>query len=513
MNKQQCLEKASQFYSQNRIHEFDHAIDFATEKHKGQKRRSGEPYIIHPLHVFSTLIDWGMDADTVIAGVLHDTVEDTETGFAEIETLFGEDVAFLVDGVTKVGQTRAGMRDLGSYLPETKDNLSKLLIAVGKDIRVIIIKLADRLHNMQTLQHMPRKKQKKIARETLEVFAPLADRLNMGRVRVQLEELSFKYLSPHDYAATKGLIRKQLSRRRSVFNLVEKTVRTKFDEEKIDYTMDGRVKSVYSTYKKLDKVESIHDIHDIMAFRIIVKDIETCYLVLGEIHELFEPAYERIKDYIAQPKANGYQSLHSTVILENGQHVEFQVRTTTMHEYAERGLAASFYYNELKLSDSYRNGRIEALPEHLSWIKDLQKAAIEAKKDTTFNAKKFRLDLFQDRIFVYSPNGDIYDLPKGAFPLDYAYKVHSEVAGSAVGFIINGTIKPFSYTLQHGDVIEIKTTNTIHPKPDWLNMVITSNAKEKLRTQLRKSGFALKFSHAASALQRRALAREKKIRN
>lgn len=483
--------------------ELDHAIDFATEKHLGQKRRSGEPYITHPLAVAAILVEWGMDIDTILAGVLHDTVEDTSTTLDAIETLFGRDVAFLVDGVTKVSQARAGMRELSSYLPQTKDNLTKLIIAVGQDVRVIIIKLADRLHNMQTLQHQPRDKQKKIALETIEVFAPLADRLNMGRVRVQLEELSFRYLNPREFARIKSLMDSRLKKSQRRLSGVRKEISDHLNKEKIPFEMDGRVKSVYSLYKKLDRVGDIDDIYDLIALRIVVDDLATCYLVLGELHSMYVPLMDRIKDYIARPKLNGYQSLHTTVETKNGQIVEFQIRTHEMHDYAERGLAASFHYNDQKLTNAYRMGEIANLPAELQWISHLQEAAAQIREGKEFSVTDLKVDLFGDRIFVYSPKGDIYDLPAGAYPLDYAYRIHSDVAAHASGFMINGAMKPFGYKLQHGDHIQVLTNKGAHPKSDWKSHIATPHAREKLRLQLSRSGNPLQ--HITASLQRKII--------
>ncbi len=488
MSREELLELAKPQYDEVPLLLLDSAIDFATKKHAGQKRKSGEPYITHPLAVAGILVEWGMDIDTVIAGVLHDTVEDTDATFDELESLFGRDIAFLVDGVTKVSQARAGMRDLGSYLPQTKDNLAKLMIAIGEDIRVIIIKLADRLHNMRTLQHMSRDKQKKIARETIEVFAPLADRLNMGRVRVQLEELSFKYLMPKTFHRTKSLMDSRLKKSQRKLDKVRREVESRLRAEGLVFEMDGRVKSVYSLFKKLDKVGDIDKIYDLIALRIIVDDLSTGYLVLSVLHDMYQPMYERIKDYVANPKPNGYQSLHTTVQTPSGQIVEFQIRTHEMHDYAERGLAASFHYNEQKLSDSYKKGRIASLPTDLAWIRELQEAAAKAREGKKFNSEKFRMKLFEDRIFVYSPKGDIYDLPTGAFPLDYAYRVHSDIAAHASGFKINGVMKPFNYVLQHGDTVEVLTSKTAKPKPDWRDLIITPHARDKLRMQLSRQG-------------------------
>lgn len=306
MEKSELMAMAQPRYNEEQLLELEYAIDFATKAHEGQKRKSGQPYITHPLAVARILAKWNMDIDTVIAGVLHDTVEDTNVTLEQIESLFGRDVAFLVDGVTKVGQARSGMRNLESYLPQTKDNLSKLLIAVGQDVRVIIIKIADRLHNMRTLEHMSREKQIKIARETMEVFAPLADRLNMGRVRVQLEELSFRYLMPKDFARTKALLDSRLRRSQRKLIRVKHEVEQKLQDEGISFEMDGRVKSVYSLFKKLDRYDGdIERIHDLIALRIITDDLDTCYLVLGVLHDLYTPMFDRIKDYVAQPKQIG----------------------------------------------------------------------------------------------------------------------------------------------------------------------------------------------------------------
>jgi relA/spoT family protein len=488
MTREELLATAGQKYDEVPVLVLASAIDYATEKHAGQKRKSGEPYINHPLAVAEILIEWGMDIDTVVAGVLHDTVEDTDATLDELESLFGRDVAFLVDGVTKVSQARAGMRSLDSYLPHTKDNLTKLMIAVGEDVRVIIIKLADRLHNMRTLQFMSPEKQKKIARETIEVFAPLADRLNMGRVRVQLEELSFKYLMPKDFHRTKSLMDSRLKKSQRKLDRVRREVEARLKEEKLVFQMDGRVKSVYSLFKKLDKVGDIDKIYDLIALRVIVDDLSTGYLVLGILHDMYQPMYERIKDYVANPKPNGYQSLHTTVQTPSGQIVEFQIRTKEMHEYAERGLAASFHYNEQKLTDAYKKGRMGSMPADLSWIRELQEAAALAGEGKRFDSDKFRMKLFSDRIFVYSPKGDIYDLPRGAFPLDYAYRIHSDIAAHASGFKINGVMKPFTYHLRHGDTIEVLTNKSAHPKPDWRELIITPHAKDKLRLQLSRSG-------------------------
>ncbi len=486
MKKRQLLALAEPYYNLTQRAELSLAIDFAIEKHRGQKRKSGEPYVIHPISVAGILVEWGMDIDTVIAGVLHDTLEDTETTFAEIETHFGRDVAFLVEGVSKVSQARAGMRDLSSYLPETKDNLTKLLIAVGQDVRVIIIKLADRLHNMQTLRYHKPSKQQKIARETIEVFAPIADRLNMGRVRVQLEELAFSYLEPKTFKHLQREMKARLGKSHRKLAKVRSEVDKKLNDEKIKHQMDGRIKSVYSLHKKLRKIPDIDEIYDLIALRIIVEDTATCYLTLGVLHSMYPPMVNRIKDYIARPKPNGYQSLHTTVMAENGQIVEFQIRTQTMHDYAERGLAASFHYNQQKFTDAYRKGKIAAMPADLRWITELQEVAAQLYEGKKIDVEKLKVDLFGDRIFVYSPKGDIYDLPDGSYPLDFAYQVHSDIGQHAAGFIINGKMEPFNYKLKYGDVIEVITKKGAKPKQHWYETIFTGHARNKIRAQINK---------------------------
>lgn len=511
MKKSELIERAKPFYDENEVLELEHAIDVAAEAHKGQKRKSGEPYIIHPLSVSSTLIEWGMDIDTVLAGVLHDTVEDTDITLEKLESLFGKDVAILVDGVTKVSKARAGMQDLTEYLPQTKDNLSKLLIAVGQDVRVIIIKLADRLHNLQTLQHMSREKQVKIARESLEVFGPMADRLGMGRVRMQIEELAYSYIDPTEFKRLQNVMKKRLGKSTRKLGLVREEVVRALKTQNIEAEINGRVKSIYSLHKKLVKVDNnIDDIYDLMALRVIVETKEDCYRVLGVLHALYQPMIARIKDYIAVPKPNGYQSLHTTVLTPSKQIVEFQIRTYEMHEFAERGLAASFHYHEQKSSKDYTKGKKSAvLPAHMQWITQLQEIATKLRSGEDISQDQLNVDLFGNRIFVYSPKGDIYNLPEGAYPLDFAYLVHSDIGKHAYGFKVNGTIHAFDKPLQNGDVVEVITRKTAVPKQTWLELVRTTHARAKLRAQLRKNGAIQSVSHAAGIIREKT--RRKKL--
>lgn len=512
MTKDQLLSLAEPRYDEDQLLELEHAIDFATHAHRGQKRKSGEPYIIHPLAVASFLIEWDMDIDTVLAGVLHDTIEDTEATEDDIENLFGHDVAFLVDGVTKVSQARAGMKNLEDYLPQTKDNLSKLLIAVGQDVRVVIIKLADRLHNLRTLQHMPQDKQQKIARESLDVFAPIADRLGMGRVRMEIEELAFSYLEPKEYKRLQNEMKKRLGKSTRKLGNVRIEAEKALKSHNINGEINGRVKSIYSLRRKLQKVgNNIDDIYDLMALRIIVDTKEDCYRVLGLLHSMYQPMIARIKDYIAVPKPNGYQSLHTTVITPNEQIVEFQIRTNEMHDYAERGLAASFHYHEQKNTKDYarRERGSSKLPAELQWITQLQEIASRLREGEEISHDQLNIDLFNKRIFVYSPKGDIYNLPEGALPLDFAYLVHSDVGKYAYGFKVNGNIQAFDQPLENGDVVEVLTRKLPQAKKAWLDLVKTTHARNKLRMQLKQLGIIEGISYAAAIIKEKARKRKK----
>ena len=463
------------------------AIELAKTAHEGQKRKTGEPYIVHPMAVMKILEEWGMDEDTIIAGVLHDTVEDTSVKLDDIKQEFGESVAFLVDGVTKLSEARSGMHDIDTYLPKTRDNFLRLMIALGADIRVLIIKLADRLHNMRTLAALSPEKQKKIAKETLEVFAPLADRLNMGLLRVELSDLAFRYVDPKRFEELTEMLDEYNKTSEKSLKKIEKEVSEALTREKIKFEMAGRVKSVYSLHKKLAKHEqNLNEIYDLVALRIVVEDVTSCYLTLGVLHSLYKPMEGRIKDYIAMPKQNGYQSLHTTVITADKKIIEFQIRTREMHEYAERGLAASFYYNEQKLTENYKSGKIQHLPTNLLWIMELQTTAAKLRAGEDVDVEKLKINLFADKIFVYTPKGDIIDLPQGSLPLDFAYRLHSEIGDHVIGVKINGKMANLNTKLQQGDVVEILTSKKQMAKESWFDKIVTPHARQKLRQQLNK---------------------------
>lgn len=479
------LKIAGRRFTPRQIKRLECAIDFATHAHQNAKRASGEPFITHPVAVAEVLLEWNMDIDSIITGILHDTIEDTDATQDDIRQNFGEVVAFLTSGVTKLGQVRKNMEEIDTYLPATKDNLTKLLLALGQDIRVIIIKLADRLHNLRTLSSLPKQRQIKIAKESIEVFAPIADRLNMGRVRVEIEEISFSYLEPERFQYLKTLIADRVRHASESFDIIKNDIAKTLKSEKIDYQIDNRLKSIYSLHKKMNKHDqNVDEIYDLMALRIIVNDKTDCYLVLGLLHSLYKPMIERIKDYISVPKQNGYQSLHTTVITPYGQIVEFQVRTKEMHEYAEKGLAAAFHYNEQKLTDAYAEGKIASLPANLHWIRDLQKAAAALTTDVEPNLEDLKMDLFKDRIFAYTPKGDIYDLPEGSVALDFAYRVHSDIGNRAYTAKINGRTAKLNQPLKTGDVVEIITRKTAKPSENWLKVVKTAQARNKIRQAL-----------------------------
>jgi GTP pyrophosphokinase len=505
MEKVDLLEHAKLYYSEEQVARLEKAVDFAAKAHADQKRLSGEPYMIHPLITADTLISWGMDIDSIIAGVLHDTVEDTEVTLEQIDNFFGHDVAVLVDGVTKVSQATSGMKNYDSYLPKTKDNLSKLLIAIGQDVRVVIIKLADRLHNLSTLKYLPLERQDKIAHESLEIFGPMADKLGMGRVRMQIEEIAFSYLDPIEYRKMQNILKKRLGKSTRKLGKIKAEVDEELKKNNIKAEINGRVKSIYSLHKKLAKVGgNIDDIYDLMALRIIVKKKEECYLVLGILHSLYKPMVSRIKDYISTPKPNGYQSLHTTVITPTEQIVEFQIRTEKMHEFAERGLAASFHYHDQKSSQDYiKNRKSSFMPNSMKWIAELQDVVEKLKDGDEISKNQIYIDLFGNRIFVHSPKGDIYDLPEGALPLDFAYLVHSDIAKNAYSFRVNGKIHAFDKPLQNGDIVEVITKKSSQPKQAWLKLVTTTRARNKLNGQLKKSGVIGIISNAAAIIRRK----------
>ncbi len=457
----------------------DRAYQLAKKAHTGQKRKTGEAYIAHPVAVAQILYSWHLDAPTVEAGLLHDVVEDTKTTLSELEAEFGHEVARIVDGVTKIGQIRESRVELNST--RSLENIRKLLVAMAQDVRVILVKLADRLHNMRTLKALSHEKQLQIARETLDIYAPIADRLGMGDVKAELEDLAFEILEPNAYRALKKEATPKIARGRLALEKVVTTIQAELDLQKIDATIEFRVKHIYSLHRKLAKYD--HDfarIRDLIALRIITHNIEECYRILGVIHSLYPPLPNYIKDYIAVPKPNGYQSIHTTV-LGNQDVFEVQIRTKVMHEYAEHGLAAHFHYDGQKNTQAYLSGETPTLSKKYKWIQNLLDWQ-EQLTDSRKLQEGFKLDLFKERIFIFSPKGDLYDLPQGATPVDFAFQVHTQLGLSCRGAKVNGRIVSLDQPLENRDIVEIFAfSKESKPSRDWLSFVVTAKARSQIK--------------------------------
>lgn len=481
---QDLISRVKKYHPSDDISMIEKAYRTASEAHKDQVRKSGEPYIIHPLCVAIILADLELDKETIVAGLLHDVVEDTIMTEEEITQEFGADVALLVDGVTKLqqlqlsGSTQSQSGD-NDRVEMQAENLRKMFLAMAKDIRVIMIKLADRLHNMRTLKHMPPEKQQRIARETLDIYAPIAQRLGISKIKVELDDLSLKYLEPEVYydLVDKIAIRKSV-REKYIQSIVDE-VSEHIHNAGIEAKIDGRVKHFFSIYKKMkNQDKTIDQIYDLFAVRIIVDTVRDCYAALGVIHEMYKPIPGRFKDYIAMPKANMYQSLHTTLIGSSGQPFEIQIRTYEMHKAAEFGIAAHWKYKEA--SDGKK---VEAQEEEkLVWLRQI----LEWQKDMSDNREfmkllKSDLDLFSDNVYCFTPTGDVKNLPAGSTPIDFAYAIHSAVGNKMIGARVNGKLVTIDYEIKNGDRIEILTSqNSKGPSRDWLNIVKSTQAKSKI---------------------------------
>lgn len=473
-------------YCQSYLHNKDNlnlikkAYDVAKKKHEGQFRKSGDPYIQHPVEVAYILATLHAGPDTIAAGLLHDVLEDTDMSKEEMAATFNKDVAEIVDGVTKISKLK--------YMTKEKalaHNHEKLLLAMAKDIRVILVKIADRLHNMRTIQFHSEEKQKRIAQETLDLYAPLAHRLGMYRIKAELEDLSFKALEPEKYAEiAKEISFKKTERDEDVEKMIS-TVKGLLEKNHINhYDIKGRVKNIYSIYKKIiTKNKTIDDIYDLLALRVIVDSVEQCYHVLGIIHSIWTPLPMRFKDYIAVPKPNMYQSLHTTVVGPAGKIYEIQIRTYEMDQIAEFGVAAHWAYKE-NVEYSHEKEQLEIVNK-LKWYKDLttyvENSATEDPLDSIIE------DIFSANVYIFTPKGDVYDFPAGSMPLDFAYRIHSDIGNKTVGAIVNGKIVPLSYKLKTGDVVEIKTNKACTgPTTEWLKLAKTSHAKTKIKAFINK---------------------------
>ncbi len=500
MSSKELLELTSQYCTNKEQALIKKAYNFANKAHKGQKRVNGEPYIIHPLSIAKYLAKNKMDVDTITAALMHDVIEDTSVTTEEMKKNFGDNITNIVQGLTKldkikikkswffpinpIEQTALKHKEYERHL----ESLRKMLMAMTKNIRIILIKLADRLHNMQTLDALPKQKQTRIAKETLEIYAPIAHRLGMGQLKGNLEDLSFIYLYPQEYKKTKELAGKEYKTKENQLEKARRKIITQMHKNNIPIVeIHGRKKHLYSLWKKLQKHDNdIKKIYDVIALRVIVKNTQDCYKVLGLIHKMWKPLIGRIKDYIAMPKPNSYQSLHTTIFGPDGEIIEIQIRTSQMHQKAEYGIAAHWHYlktnkqSEIISKDSF------------SWIKDLATFQ-ENFTDKHEWSKLLKLDFFEDRIFAFTPQGDIHDLPAGGTPVDFAYAIHSEVGNNTVGSKVNGKIVRLNYKIKNGDIVEIITSKKSKgPKRDWLKSVKTSKAKDKIKSKV-ANGITLPF--------------------
>ena len=458
----------------------------AAAVHEGQQRASGEPYITHPIEVARILAGFHMDGACLASALLHDTVEDTPATFEQIQRQFGEEVAMLVDGITKLGKVHFETQEEAQA-----ENFRKMLLAMSQDLRVIIIKLADRLHNMRTLGYLSENKQRRVSRETLEIFAPIASRLGLNRIKNELEDLSFKHLHPVRYRVLSEQVRKERGNRAQITDRIEEAISEDLREAGIDADVIGREKHLYSIYRKMQsKGLSFEEVQDIYAFRILVEDVPTCYQVLGRVHNLFKPIPGRFKDYIAIPKANGYQSLHTVVVNPFGGVMEFQLRTREMHEVAEAGVAAHWQYKEKGVSPPDKR----KLEQSYAWLQQLLQIQQEAGDSAEF-LEHVKVDLFPDEVYVFSPKGEIMRLPRGATPVDFAYAVHTEIGHQCVGARVNGRITSLRTPLRNGDRVEILTDPDHQPNSSWLHFVVTGKARSAIRhflkTQQREKSVAL----------------------
>lgn len=469
------LEVVSRYNSGADVDPIKKAYVLAAKAHEGQKRRSGEPYLTHPLGVALILAELKMDTPAIVAALLHDTVEDTSTTLEEIERLFGSEVRILVDGVTKLGKIKFTTSE-----EKQAENFRKMIMAMAQDIRVILIKLADRVHNMRTLDAMPEEKQIEIAQESLDIYAPIANRLGMQNFKIELEDLSMKYLKPDVYRLLDEQISSRKDKREKYIAQVKKMVSEVMKQNGVTCEISGRLKHYYSIHRKMESQKIPFDeVHDIIAFRLLVATLPQCYEALGLIHSLWRPIPGRFKDYIAMPKANNYQSLHTTVIGPEGERVEFQIRTAEMHDIAECGIAAHWRYKEGK------SGAKSKDEMKFQWVRRLLEWQQELKDPAEF-LDTVKLDLFADDVYIFTPKGALIELPRGSTPIDFAYAVHSEVGNTCMGARVNGKIVPISYHLHSGDSVEILTKKDMRPNRDWLQFVKTSKAKAKIRQYLKQ---------------------------
>ncbi|MBS4961413.1 MAG: bifunctional (p)ppGpp synthetase/guanosine-3',5'-bis(diphosphate) 3'-pyrophosphohydrolase [Clostridiales bacterium] len=476
---QELIEKIKTYHPSNDFSMVEKAYQLAVDAHKDQKRKSGEPYIIHPLKVAYILAELELDQESIEAGLLHDTIEDTPYTYDDIKNMFGEEVAILVDGVTKLGKLSYSTKE-----EQQAENYRKMFMAMAKDIRVILIKLADRLHNMRTLNYMTEAKQREKSQETMDIYAPLAHRLGISKIRTEMEDLCFKYLNPEAYHDLKEKIERKKAEREAYVQRIVADVQAKMDETGIKGKVFGRSKHFFSIYKKMvNQNKTLDQIYDLFAVRAIVDSVRDCYAVLGIVHDMYKPMPGRFKDYIAMPKPNMYQSLHNTLIGPEGEPFEIQIRTWEMHRTAEYGIAAHWKYKE-----GITDNNVNQEEAKLTWLRQI----LEWQRDMSDNKEfmdtlKLDLNIYTDQVYAFTPQGDVISLPKGAVPIDFAYMIHTAIGNKMVGARVNNKIVTFDYKIQNGDRVEILTSqNSKGPSRDWLSLVKSSQAKTKINSWFKK---------------------------
>lgn len=463
------------------------AYEFAKKAHKGQKRKNGEPYIVHPMAAAESIAMWGLDEATIAAALLHDVVEDCGVALEALQKEFGEEVAFLVDGVTKVGRVRY------HGIEETIENLHKFVLYLSQDIRVLLVRIADRLHNMKTLYALPPQKQKRIALETMEIFAPLAYRLGMQKLSGELEDLAFPYIYPSEHKWLIANVKGRYEERERYAQKLKPALEAELKKnDLVPRRIASRAKRYMSLYKKLLRYDmDIENIYDLVALRVVMENVEDCYAALGIIHKMWPPVPGRFKDYIALPKPNGYRSLHTTVFGPENRQTEIQIRTQQMHDEAELGIAAHFAYDRIKGTKSYAERKAAfASVQELQWVQQLRNWQKEFKNEKEF-FDSFKIDFFRDRILALTPRGEVIDLPAEATPVDFAYQIHSEIGNGCAGAKVNGKITGLDHKLSSGDVVEITAQKGKKPSESWLSFVVTGTARSHIKAALRKSTHAL----------------------